>query len=1172
MLQALVRLERLQKQVDELQAHNSFAQRRSPQHPPFSYRSAAAAAAFPYNPMQPPTPLSSQLQSPLPIPPPQGWYFEGAPRGSALESPRTTSDGGSSTCSDQSNMGSPRVRPYYHSHGSPYPTSNRATAPLTEANGKLTSANRSHTRVHKSKPSARGLHRIMKQSRRGREAWRTKATLDDSDVSALLVPPLRIANLNDDTVPEDPDPLDDTVPMDPFTRGLWLQHRRHVAEGKSNVLYTTRSLVPDSYYIHVVKEVYQKGHLLRCGLNVSNPSMYYSIVNKLERNVRYMLFDIPASASFMLGSSPLLCMVRHESMGKVTPSFAECVRVIPISQARAVMERLHHIRGHRTQDIEQQVHHLCIGMPRKYVVRRFIEHCATCKAQQRLDHKRKQVKPIRSQSIRERYVVDLIEMPPEQVEHDGTYKYILVQVDHYSRLRWTAPLKTKHASVVNKLLVDWWATDGKPDILQSDNGLEFAAEEIKELAAKWGVRKRHSRPYKPSTNGSVERANRDVEERLAVWTREHPEQGWVAGLQRTTSMHNDSWSRVHRCSPNALFRSKPPPSSRLHEPAPDSVRPLNDWSDPSTDAEVELIPEAAPPQSPLQSRPQSPSASDSSEDREVGQVHLDAQVTDGEVLNAPVRREIEQAADVEMDHLGDGASPCPVQAVAAEAPAEPVVSSISIPASSSQVFSQSSSSGDSVVSMQNPLLEDGTNVPDEPHPDYGNLDILAPGRTGGMRYPQWKRISSDIYHKMRRVGVLGLGDCGVIAPYCAYHSYYREGLLNMTEEDVDEVRKTSAAWLTANQDRYEKDSGTGFAVIPYEEMLRIVSKKFGWVHDDYLWVFAMQYQVNVYLVNINATKRDGNDLTTFSVQLITPEKRFYNENPIDSDVPNTIAVQLHTVRRSRDVGHFEYLIDEHGNSLWKTSHPVVKNILQPAAFECDRVNYLNTYTASWEKSVNKRIARRLHVFAIGELANLMISDYMRDRSSYVASIDGNVRNMVVKVIELPVSEQLPRRYRILAHAGVVTTWVQQGELRTIGQDIDNDLLKREVTSEMLKSPVSLMQAWNFWLERRRPAQSQGALPPLPAPNFINSPPASRTRSRGANAAASGTGAVHICAACKQPFRLALNEVVRRCVGRCQQTIHSTAAQCSRGGQWIALPYVGVCCSIACASVFKQQSY
>ena len=59
---------------------------------------------------------------------------------------------------------------------------------------------------------------------------------------------------------------------------------------------------------------------------------------------------------------------------------------------------------------------------------------------------------------------------------------------------------------------------GAPRVLQSDNGCEFTAEIIKELASMWPeLVLVNDRPRYPQSQGSVERANGVMKTKLTAW-------------------------------------------------------------------------------------------------------------------------------------------------------------------------------------------------------------------------------------------------------------------------------------------------------------------------------------------------------------------------------------------------------------------------------------------------------------------------------------------------------------------------------------------------------------------------------------------------------------------------------------------------------------------------------
>ena len=85
-------------------------------------------------------------------------------------------------------------------------------------------------------------------------------------------------------------------------------------------------------------------------------------------------------------------------------------------------------------------------------------------------------------------------------------EYILVLVDVLSSFVFLRPLKSKEAQEVADALIEIFADQGFPKIIQSDNGTEFDNKTVSDLIQKAAVDRRFSSAYKPSTNGQVERS------------------------------------------------------------------------------------------------------------------------------------------------------------------------------------------------------------------------------------------------------------------------------------------------------------------------------------------------------------------------------------------------------------------------------------------------------------------------------------------------------------------------------------------------------------------------------------------------------------------------------------------------------------------------------------------
>src|SRR6185369_18005464 len=77
-----------------------------------------------------------------------------------------------------------------------------------------------------------------------------------------------------------------------------------------------------------------------------------------------------------------------------------------------------------------------------------------------------------------RVEADLIHMGILEGE---VYRYVCHARDHFTKWSWAAPLKTKEANKVAKILKKIFLTFAPPTLLHTDNGTEFIAQVIRDL-------------------------------------------------------------------------------------------------------------------------------------------------------------------------------------------------------------------------------------------------------------------------------------------------------------------------------------------------------------------------------------------------------------------------------------------------------------------------------------------------------------------------------------------------------------------------------------------------------------------------------------------------------------------------------------------------------------------
>ena len=176
---------------------------------------------------------------------------------------------------------------------------------------------------------------------------------------------------------------------------------------------------------------------------------------------------------------------------------------VPFDDLFDVIQGVHVLIGHRgINNTMKEIKKKYANITEKQV-KLFISGCYECKI--------KKVKPknstklvvhlLSSNDFNARGQVDLIDM---QSCPDGPYKFILNYQDHFTKFCVLRLLKTKTATEVAYHLLDIFTTFGAPAILQSDNGREFVAKVIEDLAGTWkGLHIVHGRPRHPQSQGSV---------------------------------------------------------------------------------------------------------------------------------------------------------------------------------------------------------------------------------------------------------------------------------------------------------------------------------------------------------------------------------------------------------------------------------------------------------------------------------------------------------------------------------------------------------------------------------------------------------------------------------------------------------------------------------------------
>ena len=150
----------------------------------------------------------------------------------------------------------------------------------------------------------------------------------------------------------------------------------------------------------------------------------------------------------------------------------------------------------------------------------------------------------------ERIAMDILGPLPQTV--NGNI-YILVASDYFSKWTqaWAIPDHTA-MTIADKLVVDMFLYFGSPLQIHTDQGRDFESKLFRELCHLLETEKTHTVPYRPQSDGQVERFNRTLLSMLSSFVNENQD-NWDDILPYVMSAYRSTVQESTQCSPNLLF-------------------------------------------------------------------------------------------------------------------------------------------------------------------------------------------------------------------------------------------------------------------------------------------------------------------------------------------------------------------------------------------------------------------------------------------------------------------------------------------------------------------------------------------------------------------------------------------------------------------------------------------
>ena len=120
---------------------------------------------------------------------------------------------------------------------------------------------------------------------------------------------------------------------------------------------------------------------------------------------------------------------------------------------------------------------------------------------------------------------------PVTLARKSRARYVLVMSDLLTKYAVTVALQDITAATVANAIIDEWIRKfAEPDLIHTDEGLNFNSELMQGFSRNFMIEKTRIMPYHPQGKGQVERFNRVIADTLSKHCAEKPQVGCVFAL------------------------------------------------------------------------------------------------------------------------------------------------------------------------------------------------------------------------------------------------------------------------------------------------------------------------------------------------------------------------------------------------------------------------------------------------------------------------------------------------------------------------------------------------------------------------------------------------------------------------------------------------------------------
>ncbi|KAL7288347.1 hypothetical protein TKK_0017681 [Trichogramma kaykai] len=184
---------------------------------------------------------------------------------------------------------------------------------------------------------------------------------------------------------------------------------------------------------------------------------------------------------------------------------------VPVSLRREVFDIYHRLAIPGPSATNKLIRRKFVWPKMSKDIAQWVKHCLAC--QQAKISRHTKLAPAKFTLPDDRFShvhLDIVTLVPSE-----GFSHVLTMIDRYARWPEAVPIADMQATTVARAFIDTWvARYGAPEVITTDQGLQFESELFVHLCKLLGTNKTRTTPYHPQCNGILERWHRDFKSAL----------------------------------------------------------------------------------------------------------------------------------------------------------------------------------------------------------------------------------------------------------------------------------------------------------------------------------------------------------------------------------------------------------------------------------------------------------------------------------------------------------------------------------------------------------------------------------------------------------------------------------------------------------------------------------